>query len=54
MLFVLTLVVIGVVIVLALRRPTGSSTVRHFTETEKDGWYVIDAPPAPGQWQARS
>lgn len=53
MLFVLTLIVIGVIIVLARRRSNRSSSVRHFTETEQDGWYVIDAKPAPGQWQAR-
>lgn len=53
MLVALTLVVIVVLIVLARRRSTGSPTVQHFTETEENGWYVIDAKPAPGQWQAR-
>lgn len=53
MLVALTLVVIVVLIVLARRRSTGSPTVQNFTETEEGGWYVIDAKPAPGQWQAR-
>lgn len=48
MVFVLTLVVIGVVIVLVRRALRPISSVRHFTEAEQDGWYVIDAKPAPG------
>lgn len=53
MLFALALVVVMVLIVLARRRSPSGTSVRHFTETEDGGWYVIDAKPAPGQWQAR-
>ena len=53
MLFALALVVVVVLIVLARRRSPGGTSIRHFTETEDGGWYVIDAKPAPGQWQAR-
>ncbi len=50
MLFALALVVAVVLIVLARRRSRSSSSVRHFTETEQDGWYVIDVKPAPEPW----
>jgi len=53
LLFVLTLIVVVVLILLARRRARGVSSVRHFTEIEQDGWYVIDAKPAPGPGSVR-
>lgn len=48
--FLLFLVVVVVVIVVFLARKNRSpSSELHFTETQnKDGWYVINATPAPG------
>jgi len=44
----LLLVVLRVVVVLVRRALRPISSAQHFTEIEQDGWYMIDAKPAPG------
>jgi hypothetical protein len=47
--FLLFLVaVVAAIVVLLARKNRSPSSELHFTETQKEGWYVIDAKPAPG------
>lgn len=51
-LLIVVAIVIAIVVLLA-RKNRSPSSEHHFTETQKEGWYVIDAKPAPGLGPAR-